>query len=197
VHPVLRISSTCEIAGLALYLETVDDIIRDILGGNTSRFREIVREHSDSLLRIAYHFVRDWDEAKEVTQMTWINCYRNLRRYDLSRPFRPWLYRIHLNQCRSACRKLARQRHRFSPLENESRAIENPANGGDDALIYRCIGELSPKQKAAFILVEIEDYPSKEAANILGCAESTLRVHLSRARRNLRNKLKSLGFPHE
>ncbi|MFH1010498.1 MAG: RNA polymerase sigma factor [bacterium] len=175
----------------------MDDIIRDILAGDTGRFRDIVRKYSDGLLRIAYHFVRDWDEAKDVTQMTWISCYRNLRRYDFRRPFRPWLYRIHLNQCRSACRRLARKRLRFFPLEKADGLVENPAATGDDALIERCIGELSMKQKAAFILVEIEDYSSQEAAHILGCAESTLRVHLSRARRNLQKRLKSLGFHDE
>jgi DNA-directed RNA polymerase specialized sigma24 family protein len=56
---------------------------------------------------------------------------------------------------------------------------------------------LSPKQKAAFILVEIEGIRQKDAALRLGCRESTLRVHLARAKENLRRKLRSIGVNDE
>ena len=90
----------------------MQDIIRDILNGNQERFREIVRQYSDDLLRLAYHFVHDWEEAQDLTQITWIRCFRNLRRYDPQRSFRPWLYRIHLNVCKAAARQRQLRRSR-------------------------------------------------------------------------------------
>jgi len=174
----------------------VQAVIADILSGKPEAFRVIIREYGDDLLRIAYHFVHDWDDAQDVVQTTLIACYRNLRRYDATRPFRPWLYRIHLNVCRSAARqrKRAAQHVPLSEAADRSQA-EQPI--GDEALIWTQIERLSSKQKAAFIMIEIENWSSREAAEALGCAESTLRVHLARAKQNLRNYLSQYGFGDE
>jgi RNA polymerase sigma factor (sigma-70 family) len=170
-------------------------VIRDIVSGHRDRFREIVREYGDDLLRVAFHFVHDWDEAKDITQRTFIACYENLRRYDETRPFRPWLLQIHVNQCRSAARRRKRLLLRFFDLPEEP--VYNAAETGDEELIWRQIHSLSAKQQAAFVLIEIEQMSAHDAALILKCAESTLRVHLARAKQNLRHKLHRLGIGHE
>lgn len=170
----------------------MEAVIRDILNGHRDRFREIVREYGDDLLRVAYHFVHDWDEAKDVTQRTFIACYESLRRYDATRPFRPWLLQIHLNQCRSASRRRKRRLLRFFDLSEEP--SRNARETGDEDLIWRQIYSLSARQQAAFILIEVELVSTHDAALILKCAESTLRVHLARAKQNLREKLHRLGI---
>jgi RNA polymerase sigma factor (sigma-70 family) len=172
----------------------VEAVVRDILNGQRDRFREIVRVYSDELLRIAYHFVRDWDEAKDITQKTFIACYESLRRFDANRPFRPWLLRIHVNQCRSASRRQRRQLHFFELPEPPA---QEATEVGDEELIWRQIHRLSAKQRAAFILIEIEQFSTREAAKLLNCAESTVRVHLARAKQNLREKLKPWGIGYE
>jgi RNA polymerase sigma factor (sigma-70 family) len=173
----------------------VEAVVRDILNGQRDRFREIVRVYSDELLRIAYHFVRDWDEAKDITQKTFIACYESLRRFDVNRPFRPWLLRIHVNQCRSASRR--RQRRLLHFFELPEPPAQEATEVGDEELIWRQIHRLSAKQRAAFILIEIEQFSTPEAAKLLNCAESTVRVHLARAKQNLREKLKPWGIGYE
>lgn len=176
----------------------MDQVIRDILDGDKDRFRIIVRTYSEDLLRLAYHFAGNWEDAKDITQTTFIRVYRSLKRYDLSKPFKPWIYRIHLNNCRTAGGRQTKRRARFVPLEPESAATEpNPAASGDEDKILRCIHSLSLKQKAAFILIEIEGHDSEEASQIMGCSASTARVHLARAKRNLRRELTSIGFHDE
>ncbi len=175
----------------------LEEIIRSILAGNSEDFREIIREFGDDLLKIAYHFVHDWDEAKDITQTTFIACYRNLRRYHPARPFRPWLLRIHLNNCRSAHRRHRRRLLRETVLDETTEDATRIDNGNDEAIIWRQIDRLSAKQKAAFVLVEIESYSSHDAAEILGCTDSTVRVHLARAKRKLREQLKYYGIGYE
>lgn len=167
------------------------------MAGNKERFRDILREYGEDLLRVAYHFVHDWDEAKDVTQQTFIRCYTRLRSYDPRRPFRPWLYRIHLNGCKSAARRCRRRSARFTAIEN----VEEPAHSADvsndyDAIV-RQIDALPTRQKAAFVLIEIESYTSVEASEMLSCSDSTVRVHLARAKRTLRERLKRLGISDE
>jgi RNA polymerase sigma-70 factor (ECF subfamily) len=172
----------------------VQDLIRDILNGNQDGFRMIVQRFSNDLLRIAYHFVHDWDEAQDLTQTTWIRCYQNLRRYDVHRPFRPWLYRIHLNVCKAAAARKQKHRSREIRLSESGLDVSAEISVDDTTLILQQIERLSMRQKAAFILVEIEGMDSREAAYVMGCAESTLRVHLARAKQNLREKLMKLGI---
>ena len=68
------------------------------------------------------------------------------------------------------------------------------ASADDTALILQQIERLSVRQKAAFILVEIEGLNSREAAYVLKCSDSTLRVHLARAKHTLRENLTRLGI---
>ncbi len=172
----------------------MQDIVREILSGNQERFREIVRQYSADMLRIAYHFVHDWDEAQDLTQDSLIRCFQSLRRYDLQRPFRPWLYRIHLNVCRAAARRRQRRRSREIAFDESRHDLPTEIRVDDSPLILQQIARLPMRQKAAFILIEIEGLNSSEAAYILGCADSTLRVHLARARLTLRENLTKLGI---
>ncbi len=157
-------------------------------------FRAIIREYSDDLLRVAWHFVHDWDEAQDLTQVTLIKCYRSLARYDPERPFRAWLYRIHLNTCKAAARRAARRRRREIRLEDAVEPAAAPVDSGDTDLILRQIARLSAHQRAAFVLIAIEGLTSAEAAYIMRCSDSTVRVHLARAKETLRGELSKLGI---
>jgi RNA polymerase sigma factor (sigma-70 family) len=125
----------------------VQEIIREILTGNQDRFREIVKTHGDDLLRVAYHFVRNWDDARELTQITFLRCFENLRRYDPQRPFAPWLYRIHVNVCKSHARRL----RRHISLAEGAVALTTPSlaeSGIDESeIILKQIALLPLKQK--------------------------------------------------
>ncbi|HEV2064967.1 MAG TPA: RNA polymerase sigma factor, partial [Thermoanaerobaculia bacterium] len=68
-----------------------------------------------------------------------------------------------------------------------------PAEDRELAHLFQEVsGRLSGKQKAAFILREIEDRDTREIAEILGCGESTVRNHLFNARRILRREIEKL-----
>ncbi|MBU0509463.1 RNA polymerase sigma factor, partial [bacterium] len=130
------------------------------------------------------------------TQRTFIRCYLNLRRYDPRRPFRPWLYRIHLNGCKSAARNRGRRSERFVSVDSAILPVDPVESTGVEEIILRQIDRLPPRQKAAFILIEIENHTSPEAAEILGCSDSTVRVHLARAKETLRRRLTELGIEY-
>ena len=79
----------------------------------------------------------------------------------------------------------------------ESTAAEATRNAEDAELVrlFETVsGRLSEKQKAAFVLREMQDCETKEIAEILGCGESTVRNHLFNARRILRKEIGRL-FP--
>ncbi|MCB9357837.1 MAG: RNA polymerase sigma factor [Calditrichaeota bacterium] len=175
----------------------MQEIIRDILAGNTNRFREIVSKYSDDLLRVAYHFARNWDDAREWTQITFVKCFENLRRYDPQRPFAPWLYRIHVNVCKSHARRAKRYESLTEGAINLHSAPHSETQVDESERIHAQIARLPLKQRTAFILIEIEGMSSAEAAFAMGCKDSTARVHLARAKDTLRKQLTDMGIGND
>jgi RNA polymerase sigma factor (sigma-70 family) len=148
------------------------------------------------LLRIAYHFVGDWDDAEDVAQTTLLRVFSSLHRYDSARPFSNWLLGIHLNNCKSYYRRRRLERIIRVPLDalTAPPSVDPDNQDGVLAIIQRQIEKLTWKQQAAFVLMEIEERNSQEAADLMNCSPATARVHLSRAKSNLKQSLQRLGI---
>ncbi len=157
-----------------------------------------MQEWKDELLKLAFHFTHDWNDAEEIAQTTFIKVYRNLQQYDRSRPFRPWILRIHLNNCRSHYRKIQFERLFFTGLIS-AQSIATPSDSSDitEPIIQSAIDHLSWKQRSVFVMIEIEAQSVEATAEMLQCASSTVRVHLMRAKQNLQNRLKKAGISYE
>jgi RNA polymerase sigma-70 factor, ECF subfamily len=93
----------------------------------------------------------------------------------------PWLWR---SSFRIAAGEL-NARRRTTPLAQEG-TYEMPEPIAD---VVRALARISPKQRAALILHDYADLPTSEIARIMGIARTTVRVHVSQARRRLRTLL--------
>lgn len=167
-------------------------IVESILKGEIDAFDTIVTQFNEQFLKVAFQYSQDWDNAADITQETFVKTFRNLKSFDLEKPFAPWIFKIHINSCKNFVRKQKIKRIFFGGYKvPESEDIPN-----DIQPILNCVNLLSFKQKTAFILMELEGQSSEDAAQIMDCKAKTARVHLSRAKSNLRNQLKKLGY-HE
>ena len=170
-------------------------VIQRVLDGDQNAFRKIVQHYSVELLNFAERILQDPQEAQDATQTTFIKLFANLHRYQPDRPFKPWLYRIHLNNCRSLYRQRQRKWHETMdyPIGDVS-AEKQVTSGPDLETIQACIDRLTWKQSMAFQLMEVEGFSADEAGNTMQCAAATVRVHLMRAKRNLRDMLRDCGY---
>jgi RNA polymerase sigma-70 factor (ECF subfamily) len=158
-----------------------------------------VRDWRDELLRIAFHFVGNWDDAEDVAQTTLFRAFHSLGRFDPSRPFAAWLFRIHLNNCRSHYRRKRWERLFRLPLDvlHDLPSVDHFDQEGIINLIRGELRKLSWNQQAAFVMMAIEERSSEEAAALMNCSPATARVHLARARTNLRQSLQRFGFHYD
>ena len=117
-----------------------------------------------------------------------------LQRFDLQRKFDTWLYRITVNAAIDFVRHRG-PRGFLQPLPDDAgeRLLDlsqGPAGQFDTAELQRAFirlaARLAPKQRATFVLKEIDGLETAEVARILGVTESTVRNHLLQARRVLR-----------
>ena len=174
-------------------------------GGDRVAFEALVVRKTPAVVAVARRVVGDREDARDVAQMVYLRVWEQLGRYDETYSFNTWLYRIATNlaidflrssrsreRAHGASLHLVRQREE-SIGDETTRAAED---GQISRLFDRVSGRLSGKQKAAFVLREMEDLETSEVARILQCGESTVRNHLFNARRILRREIEKLhpGF---
>jgi len=154
-------------------------------------FSKTVKEHFHMVYSVAWHIIGNADDAKDIAQETFLKLHRKYRKYSRNRVLRPWLYRIAVNTAIDHLRR--RQRRRETSLDPELHGpvfsqsqIRTIHNMEIHRIIMSAADALSPKQKAAFILRDIEGMPFNDIAGVLKCSRSAARSHLSHARSRLR-----------
>ncbi|NLX85861.1 MAG: sigma-70 family RNA polymerase sigma factor, partial [Clostridiales bacterium] len=83
-------------------------LIQKIKAGDSSSFKKLYDMYADAALRTAAGITGDSELAKDAVQETFIRVYRSLNSFDTSRPFKPWFYRIRINECSRLLRKRPR-----------------------------------------------------------------------------------------
>ena len=101
----------------------------------------------------------------------------------------PWILRTAVRFAREELRRERRQR----PSETEALTEHEGVSPEERQDLIRALRSLSPNQRLAAVLHYSEDLPVSEISNIMGAAAPTVKVHLFRARRRLRQLLQPTG----
>lgn len=170
------------------------EIIGNCQKGDVDSFGLLVRKYQKTMLTFAYRMMGDWDEAKDVLQDTFVKAFLSIGRFDKSTKFFHWLYRILINQCKDKLRQRSTVKKIFQknpgmfaePVVSPERDVVEKERR---AVLRICLGQLSETQRSCLILRDLQGLSCEEIAGILGCHRSTIRVHLFRARKNLKKIL--------
>jgi len=189
------------------------DLIRRAAGGDRPAFALLVERKRERVFRIAWSVLGDREQARDVAQEVFLRLYRVLGRFRSGRPFDAWLYRITFNLSIDA-RRRERPHREAVPLEAaEAGSGAGSVPGGSGTGVAAGAGQGAPaaaslrlrevrrifvelsarlgrKQRAAFILREIEGLSTAEVAAALKTTESTVRNHILQARRILQEELR-------
>jgi RNA polymerase sigma-70 factor, ECF subfamily len=169
-------------------------LVRATLHGNQEAFARLVRRYLRKAMAVALEYTTTREDAEDVVQDTFRLAYQNLGRFDLRRPFEPWLFTILRNAARNAI-KSRRLRSHESLSEEVAAGTAGPLENAHRRELRRqithAVEQLPPMQKSCFRLCLVEGLSSAEAATALGLAESTVRVHVFKARQTLQRLLNS------
>ena len=175
---------------------TETDIVARALMGEEAAWRELVAEHQQAMFRLAYLKLGDADEAEDATQEALMRAHRYLRRFDPSRPLRPWLLaivsRVAANRRRAAGRYWAALQRWLAEREvrqTPSRQREAPLD--DERGLWRAVQQLAAIDQDVIYLRYYLDLSVAEAAEALGVAEGTVKSRSSRALERLQDLLDS------
>jgi len=169
-------------------------LIRAAAAGDRRAFGELVLIKREQVMRAAFQITGDMDDAMDVAQGVFLKLWQGLESLDPNRRFDTWLYRITVNAAIDMLRSRG-PRGFIQPMPDEHPDIESvDSSHAEEAIdlkrlqqaFSRLAARLAPKQRAAFVLREIEGLPTSEVARVMGVAESTVRNHLLQARRILK-----------
>ena len=168
--------------------------------GDPLAFEDLVHKYQQTVFNLVYHYIGYRNEVEDVAQKVFTKIYFSLPKFDVNRPFFPWLYRIAINQCYDELRRIRRQKtHTFSELSlEETSSIEkfinqnevSPAPEEDreemQALLRKVLDQLPDSQRVAIVLRDLETVPYPKIAEILKCTEQAARLKVFRARARLK-----------
>jgi len=181
------------------------DLARLAGAGDEIAFEALIRRKRERVFWTAYQIVGDEEDAKEIAQATFIRLWKVLGKYKPDQSFDTWLYRITTNLAIDRYRLRGPARASVALPDDEEPPYEpsaRPAATGDPLAdltgrelgrIFQTIAQrLGARQRAIFVMSQIEGLPTEEIARIMGISHSTVRNHLFQARRSLQEALHRL-----
>jgi RNA polymerase sigma-70 factor (ECF subfamily) len=170
--------------------------------GDEDAYAELVRRYSGGLHRAVARILDDDTEAWDVVQVAFLKAWQKLDRYNPRYSFTTWLYRIGTNLAIDLLRsRTSRERAHKAGTEHRLRLVGHGEDAGARAerteaasVLQQLVRILTPQQRSAFVLREMEGLDTAEVAEVLGCSATTVRNHIFQARKALRRELKA-RFP--
>jgi len=187
-------------------VETDEELVARARNKDFGAFEELVDRYEDKIYRLAYRFVRNESEAKEILQDTFLSVWRKLDTFKGDAQFGSWLYRVAAN---AALMRLRAQR-RHPEVSTEELPIdyldnyghlpntgENWAKRPDDELqsdelrrrIQQAVDELPEIYRTVFLVRDVEGLSTEETAEVLQISVPTVKTRLHRARLALRDAI--------
>jgi RNA polymerase sigma-70 factor (ECF subfamily) len=153
-------------------------------------FEEIYSKYSPQIFRVCMGYTNDKEQAKDLTQETFIAVWKNLSSFRNEAKISTWIFRIATNNCLRAIEKLKRVTLTELPLNLPEHIEETQEERL--AFLYQCINELEETERIIISLV-LEDLPQAEIAAIVGLSTTNIRVKIHRIKEKFTIKFKAHG----
>ncbi len=167
--------------------------------GEASAIGQAYDLHAAAVYAFARRLVGDDAAAEDLVHEVFVTLPSAIRGFERSSALRTFLISIAVNHARHHVRAASRRRaamERFGrEPEGRSGTPEQDAMRVDLArALTLALDALPIEQRVAFVLCEVEDRTSREAAEIIGAPEGTVRTRVFHAKRKLREELEKRGF---
>ncbi|ADU99934.1 sigma-70 family RNA polymerase sigma factor [Alicycliphilus denitrificans] len=160
--------------------------------GEIAAFSELVAHYQDRIYRFLVRMTRSQEDARELTQETFLSAYEALPRWRPDARLSTWLFRIARNQAVDRLRRA--QRVEFVALD-EALHEQVPADTPTPeaalqarqriAALERALARLPVEHREILLLRDIEDMPYEDIAEVLGISLGTVKSRIARARAGL------------
>jgi RNA polymerase sigma-70 factor (ECF subfamily) len=172
--------------------------------GTQQQFEQLFQRSHRRAYLLAYRLTGNATDAEDVTQDAYMRAWRCFDRYDTTRSFEGWLFRIITNRVLDLQRRKKRVRmvtlDAPMPMEDSeplSHEFAAPGSDPQDILLNRIMDEqlltalttLPTNYRRALLLCAVEQRSYQEIADTMDCAVGTVRSRIHRGRQMIRRSL--------
>ena len=168
-------------------------IIEECRKGDFRNFRQVVAAAGPIAFSIALRMTGDEATASDIAQETMVTVWEKIEKISSPEAFKTWLCRITVNKCYDYFRK-NRSNPEFNPDEKSWRLISDTVSGTDhreldntgiSMIVRQLTANLSPKQKAVFVLSDLDELTREEISEITGMSMKNIKASLYHARKKI------------
>lgn len=167
-----------------------NQVVKEVLSGNIQAFGSLIKKYQNPVFNLAMRMVKDYDEAKDITQNTFLKVYSKLTSFDCNQVFFSWIYRIAVNESLNSIKS----KKSFNNLDDEKFSTnDSPDDSYIRKELYKSVNdailELSPEYRTVVILKHLNGLSYQEISEITGIAEEKVKSRLFTARKRLKDLL--------
>lgn len=164
-------------------------LVKRAIKGDRAAFENLINMYFDRLYKEAYLRCKYEEDAKEIVQETIYKAYKNIKSLKEPKYFKTWLSKILINVSNDYMSK-----HGMIELQHDENDYIKEVHKDDKVEIkidlYNAIDELEDKYKDVIILRYLEDLKVEEISQILERPVNTIKTHIRKAIRDMKNLLK-------
>ena len=179
---------------------TDERLAQQALRGDRDAFDLLVRRYYPRVLGLCRKLLGDAELAHDAAQETFVRAYRKLYLYDPTRRFSAWLLTVTARLCVSLGQRRERQPEPWQELGEADADLSDSAPGPSDAAertelsarVGEAVRSLPDLYQPVCLLRHVEGLGYQEIADLTGLPIGTVKIHLFRAKKHLREKLADL-----
>ena len=190
-----------------LRVPSEDQFLERLRRGDAMAYERLVGEHSGDVYALLFRLTSDAEEARDLTQETFLRAFQSIDRFRGDASLKTWIYRIAINQARNRWRWWRRRRrdvtvsldatdeHRDQPLaatlanENSPSPEQQTLARERESQLREALCGLRQTYREAVILRDVEGFSYEEIAQTLQISIGTVKSRISRGRLELRRQL--------
>jgi RNA polymerase sigma-70 factor (ECF subfamily) len=169
-----------------------------VRAGDSEAFRLLVDRHARTIFRLAFRMLGNEPDADDIVQETFLRAYRQIDRFESRANFGTWLYRIAVNCSLDLLRQRPRRPDEREFGDGEEPVADPGTNPSPERLMFSAevqarvnsaLQDLSPAERAAFLLRHFEGQSIAEIGRALGLRTSATKHAVFRAVQKMRRAL--------
>ena len=202
-----NLETVASAAEIDLRSPSEDQFLEKLRRGDGLAYERLVGEHSGDVYALLYRLTTDAEEARDLTQETFLRAFQSIDRFRGDSSLKTWIYRIAINQARNRWRWWRRRKrdvtisldatdeHRDKPLAATLPSDNSPSPEQEtlaherEAQLREALQGLRRSYREAVILRDVEGFSYEEIARTLQISIGTVKSRISRGRLELRHQL--------
>lgn len=175
-----------------------ETLIKRIKEGDNTAFEELYNGYAGYGLRVAMAVTGSKTSAADAVQETFIRIYKNINNFDEEKPFKPWLYKILINECNRILSKNSKVVLIDDFTQGSLQGVmEDAYNFEEYENLYKAIEGLEDINRIPIVLKYLREFKEAEIADILGININTVKSRLYKGRQKLEKLIEKLEKGHK